>query len=284
MPDTHPGVLWVRASSGPVLIIAGLELMPVSYPLGVVFVYFGFALAIYEVVTEEWLRVRPYQFQIALLAVVLALIDIFTITVVAAQYPLGYFVLVDDGHASGETVDGVAWQPEFNEEKIILTSGDNSFDNIDLFFELGGTAIQGVVTKGGSHCDLAMPDIINGESYIGHGAYAAGMNSKLVQNGQVSNQPLKVFASDTYRLICHSIPANSSVGVSLLLSGMRVNVSNADDKVVIDKGMIRHFSTIDSYFKFTPKRLWVHGSADVGYRHGISINGVIEMKLNQQFK
>ena len=262
------GWLSLRTLVGPTFCIAGLELMPVYYPFGVFLVYVGLAGLLMEVMYDPVLLARSYRIQVVLIWFVLVLFTVFTIAVPLANYPihvLGYIQSL--AHQNGDIVDGIPWQSEFTEVKIIVWNETSAnYENLDVFIHLDGTAVGAALVSGkaGECCRLDPPDIINGEAYIGHGTHAAGFH--MAVDGK--EQRLQILASDIYRLTCRNLPPYSSIGISFLEGGMNGETDDLTkvNGIVIERGRIIGMGPISSYERFDVKKLGLYGTFNARFK------------------
>ena len=146
-----------RAFVGPAFVIGGWQLIPLSYVVGVLIVYAGFALCLAECIWEPALLARPYQLQIALIGVVFALGAAFSISVVLVLAPLTFdsYAMRKATHADGTDVEGIHWDSRFTELRVAVTNPtDDDYRNLDVVIQPDKWIHKAVVVNRLSVCDL----------------------------------------------------------------------------------------------------------------------------------
>jgi hypothetical protein len=108
--------------------LGGFGLMRVYFWPGVAVVYFGFAALIWEICVEpELVKRESSRSQLIALAIVFALLDLFTIGIVAASAPIKFYsyAMEKGDYASGTTIGGISWDSHFTDLRIAITNLSN---------------------------------------------------------------------------------------------------------------------------------------------------------------
>jgi hypothetical protein len=133
---SSPPLLIVRAFVGPALVIAGLQLIPISFGLGVFVGYVGFAVALAESIWEPTILFWDYRLQVGLVGTVFILCGIFTISFARAYAPIGFSSLLFSrtSYEPGVGPGGIAWRSFYTELDLLVTnrSEDKNYDNVDI--------------------------------------------------------------------------------------------------------------------------------------------------------
>jgi hypothetical protein len=274
-PKPSNGWFWVRTGVGPAFVIAGLELMPIYYVTGVSLAYFGFVVLFVDLIYEPWVLARSCKLQIALLSSVLVMACWFTVAVVGETFQLDMISTIRGvDYPAGTHVDGVVWQPELTEIKVVLWNGNKAdYEKLDVYVESDVAAIHGIILDDPSNsCHLSAPNIVNGIAYVGGGLSLGGLQFR--QNGRSYDFP--ILASDINRLQCQTIPASSSVAFALVVAKIIGTPGPPTTGIVIGNRSIMLFGPI-SYGKADPKHVLVHGKFQARFKT-IDVDQLITLK------
>jgi hypothetical protein len=125
----------VRVLVGPGLIIAGVGIIPSSYGLGVVILYFGFVIALAESVYEPMILRLDHRIQIGLIGVTVFFCVLLSVSLVFVNAPISFSALLlpDTDYSPGVGPGNIAWHSFYTELDLIVTNpSEENYDNIDI--------------------------------------------------------------------------------------------------------------------------------------------------------
>jgi hypothetical protein len=208
-----------RAFVGPLFVIGGWQIIPLSYVTGVALVYFGFVLCVFECIWEPALLQRPYQLQVALLAIVLILADAFSINVVLVLAPLTLdsYAIRTEEHPTGETIAKIALNPHFTDLRVLITNPtDDDYRDFDIKVQPDRWNYKAAIFEENSGCQLTemggnsiliVPNTKGGATHVtGH---------RIGTSFQAEDDAGDVFepfiTEGGYRVMCAKLPSHFTV-------------------------------------------------------------------------
>jgi hypothetical protein len=208
-----------RAFAGPLFVIGGWQIIPLSYVTGVALVYIGFVLCVIECIWEPALLRRPYQLQIALIAIVLILADAFSINVVLVLAPLTLdsYAIRTEEHPTGETIAKIAWDSHFTDLRVLITNPtDDDYRDVDMTAQPDRWNYRAAIFEENSGCQLTA---MGGNSLLivpsGKGGATHVTGHRVGTSFQAEDDAGDVFepfiAERGYRLICAKLPSHFTV-------------------------------------------------------------------------
>jgi hypothetical protein len=116
-------------------VFAGLALMYRYYHLGVLVVFIGFGIWLWEACVDPWVLNRSLQFQISLIVLVLLWIDIFCIGVVGIQAPIAFqsYAMRNGYYPPNTNIAGIIWDSRLTDLRVVITNPiDDDYENLDV--------------------------------------------------------------------------------------------------------------------------------------------------------
>lgn len=181
--------------------------MSLSNIAGIAIVYFGFCLCLAECVWEPELVRRPYQIQVVLIGLVVALTTLFTINVVGVQAPL---YAMATGSSMNYPPDAAMmadihpWLEKYYPVRVLIKNA-SSHDYMDLNFVLKPDKPIAKISQISGFCKLYFEDAVPVSSDIG---------VQKPPDTEIQGLSTVLIATDGgYRVRCEKLPANSTIEI-----------------------------------------------------------------------
>jgi hypothetical protein len=258
--EAHP-LAWLRAFVGPLIVLGGWGVISPSYYIGVLAIYVGLAISLFEIVYDPLINKKPLPVLVSALAVVLFLTDWFTIGLVGARPSLNFYsyAMRKGNHSDGTNVNGIIWDSHFTELRVTITNptGDD-YGGLDLAIRPDRFTHEAAILNGPAGCDLSR---FSGGSTINVAAVKASGPTTVtatkvgeaVDVHDTKSDEYSTVASDTgYRLRCSTFPANYTLQVVFALVAFKPEAMNnfrPDTQGVSPGGWAMKVSQLpDTYF------------------------------------
>lgn len=154
----YSNFLWLRRLSAPPLLIAGFEIMPINYWLGISLLCIGMCLLFVEVYFERWFLNYSKLRYAALCAIAVAGVELSLIYVFFGA-PIKIVAFASDvGYSRGALVDGIIWQPGLSELRLyILNETDIDYNTLEVSVRLDRLIEQIVCIGACPTCTIGVP-------------------------------------------------------------------------------------------------------------------------------
>ena len=120
-------------------------------------IYFAFAVLLWELCFEPELIKRPERIQIAGIGILFALVDLFTIGIVAARAPLTLYsyAMRKGNYAAGTVLGGISWDPHFTDLRVAITDpNSDDYSDLDLAVQPDNWVYKAAILESPLGCDL----------------------------------------------------------------------------------------------------------------------------------
>jgi hypothetical protein len=153
--DSNP-LLWLRDLAGPGIIIGGWELMPTSYAVGTVMVYFGFLLCLLKCIKEPALVGYP-GWRVTLIIIVLGLAVVFSFSIVFMSAPLNFdsYAMRNGAYPAGTVIAGIPWDTHLTDLRVSITNPTNEdYRDVDLAVQPDKWNYKAAILEPDTGCQL----------------------------------------------------------------------------------------------------------------------------------
>jgi hypothetical protein len=224
-PQDSNRLLWVRSLAGPGIIIGGWQLMPTSYVVGTVIVYFGFSLCLLECIKEPAL-VGHLRWRVALVVVVLIFAAVFSFRVVFISAPLGFdsYAMRKGDYSPGTVIAGIPWNSHFTDLRVwIKNPTDNDYRDVDLAVQPDQWNYKAAILEENTGCQLIS---LGGNSLLvapngkgGATSMTAHYEGNHFEAGDDAGDVFEhLITQGGYRLICPKLPAHFAIQIVFALA------------------------------------------------------------------
>lgn len=213
MSSQSPSLLrFLRGLSGPGCIVLGWQLIPSSFLFGVVVAYFGFAICVWECITEPLLLSKADWIQIATFGVILFFLCLFTINAFV-RAPIGIDAL-ELGPVYNLRPGGLDWKPSFDElDVVFVNKSDMPYEEFNVLIR-PDVPVAGIAQIGN------LPNVSFSDRY--------GIVADAYVENVKTHERVKaiILATDAgYTIYCREIPRHDSLRIVMATVGIKPSPS-----------------------------------------------------------
>jgi hypothetical protein len=253
-PPTAPAwLVVVRTVIGPTFAIGGMQLIPTSYWLGAAVVYVGLALTFAEILLDPAFLRLPYQLKKVFLGIVLCVAALFTLKFVAVAAPLEVIADLAIGqYPTGTVVDGIQWDSQCTEVKVIVWNrSDSDYEAFDAFLQPDKPIVAAAPIADIPEVHVILPNPVTSMVET-RGGFVGGIQVAIPgPDGKPENVPLKWGTYLRCRIQCQIIPRGSSTTISL---------------VTAELGKLSKPGERQSFVREVPTKLHLYGTYRARYK------------------